>query len=723
MNGTTNKDSRWHKFILIVLLITLFYALLDAGGGNIESKEFLTVVLWGFVLLALIKSDIKIPVLPSIFAIGFFLWGIFSTLFTYSPDMSLRALLGYGAIGGTAILSFLITTNENREKLITIFSTTSAAMVLIGYFFLMGARFGVFEGRHDMLQHFISTFFWKNPAAGYIAMWLPIIFFLWRTSKKAKLLWGILLALSSCALILTRSRGGWLAFVIAIVLSAPFGWQFIKKHIKPAVIITILALALSLLVMPPKWVLERFVQMKEIAQEKVSEPVEERRAMLRMALRAIQKSPITGVGIGAFLCAYPSLLESSHYLSRHLHNQYLQVAVETGVLGMMLFSLMIFVTIGTILISARKKLDFLLWAIGTGTLAFAIHLSLDFDWEFWGTSLPFATMLGIGIANNSNSITISGIKRGIAIAIASLCFFLSALVYAAGTFNTLAQKRATLNDINGYLKWSRLSVKVYPLSATYRVRLADVLSLIGNKDEAVKQIEKAYSLEPNNPLLCYSYGYALIESDTAQAISILEKANSISPYSLPDKKLGYARFLISIEDYNRAENILKTILRNFSTNPNERYSEKTSSIKYYVAQSANELGYIYLSRNDYRRADSLFRLVQVLGCPRPVDKIAYLWVIDTPSPEAVVVELYDALNVGDTLRAWSLIKDEFKPMLADDEKIYPVQILESHQNMIQGKAKVQVLLAHTKDNHQIRWNMAEFKLVLTESGWKLLLGE
>ncbi|RKZ33434.1 hypothetical protein DRQ33_04270 [bacterium] len=707
-------------FLIFIIPLILLITALDRGGTDPNTKEMLSILLWGIGIMVLwgLHKHFKIPIIPAISWFAFWCWGTFTIIFSYSPDATLRFAIQFGSIIAFAWAIYNIA-EKPLWKFFRMFYITVAIILAIGYIFLMGAKFGLFVGKHDMMFHFISTFYWKNPAAGYLILLIPILFVLTKSdpSKGWRIFYWILSITAFTALLLTRSRAGWLAFTIAVILGIIISFRIAIKYLKSVIVTLLVGFILAGVIMPPSWIVGRIAQIGEVTKEKPEEPVQERWMMLDMGIRAIAENPITGVGMNGFKIAYPHFLKSSHYLSSHLHNQYIQYAAEGGLPASILFLCAIISSVVIIFISARKSKQSILWAIGIGTLAYSIHIGLDFDWQFWGTTLPYFTLIAIGLRNayNPDAFNIKTFWKIIFTILLVLGFLFSTIIAIAWTFHSKYEAELSISKQKELLK---LSSKFAPLSAYFKYELAMLEKMSGNRENALHIMEKTHSLEPKNIQISYDYAMLLYETNPDSAIKIMLNTLKSAPYVLPEKQLELANYLNLSDDKKNAKSILEQMALNFSTDPEVRYSARTASFRYIIARALEYLADMESEQKNYTRADSLYALSHKLGCPRHNDQLAKIWAIDTPAPEWIVYELIDAVNVNDTLRLREIIADTAMVKLSPGVEIYLERIMDVKINMLEEKAKVSALVLKCQGN-RVHSGFEFFDLVLTEDGWKI----
>jgi O-antigen ligase len=246
----------------------------------------------------------------------------------------------------------ILALNTGKRKDLGLYMTLAGSLVIsiIGFYYYLQPVLGRMEKTHDMLNFFFSTFYWKNPAAAYLMLFIPVVFFSMLTEVKIKnkISFSVLFVIISTAFLLTRSRASFISLAVSVLFSAllfklstgtcPIFLGLSRKKILFIFIPLFIVAGLTILLLPPKNERVRADISTTLQNEPQERSLSERKLMLDMAFNVISENP-QGVGLGSFILAYPRYLKSSYYLSRHLHNQYLQYATETGILGGVLFIL------------------------------------------------------------------------------------------------------------------------------------------------------------------------------------------------------------------------------------------------------------------------------------------------------------------------------------------------------------------------------------------------
>jgi putative inorganic carbon (hco3(-)) transporter len=181
-----------------------------------------------------------------------------------------------------------------------------------------------------------------------------------RTSRRERLAYVAAAVAISTAILLTYSRGGMvsLAFVGFLLMLA----GRVRVTWANALLAVVLIAALV-----PTPVGKRFLTIESlVGDETEDESVDKRRQLIGVAMQMVSDRPLFGVGVGNFGSHYPAYanqvgLSSQDYLPigarQYPHNLFLEMATETGLVGLLLFSGAMFVTLATMFRARRTLLD------------------------------------------------------------------------------------------------------------------------------------------------------------------------------------------------------------------------------------------------------------------------------------------------------------------------------------------------------------------------------
>jgi len=193
------------------------------------------------------------------------------------------------------------------------------------------------EGRIRSLRVF-STFVVSNSLAGYLALVLPALAGLWLDRYRRRergetgflaMTGAVLVGPFMVALFFTRSKGG--ALAMAAGVGALGLWAFRRmlwrRRVQAIGVVVVLAVLL---------VLAQWSGLLPPARDYVGS-LAVRSGYWRAGLRIFEQNPVTGVGLDNFADAYAAVKLPSDQEARRAHNDYIQLAAETGLTGLVLY--------------------------------------------------------------------------------------------------------------------------------------------------------------------------------------------------------------------------------------------------------------------------------------------------------------------------------------------------------------------------------------------------
>ncbi|MCL7750724.1 O-antigen ligase family protein [Guyparkeria hydrothermalis] len=171
---------------------------------------------------------------------------------------------------------------------------------------------------------------------------------------KTRLIW-MAVAILALTLILTQSRGAWLAFVGGACLYLFVTWRFWHILPRPAVLKGPAAVGLGFILGAGALGVSFF----DRAESVVTSDQTARLLIWDSTLQAIDEHGWVGTGLGTFKLYYPEFryLEETGTAGDMAHNDYLQLALETGLPGAMMFASVVVLVFLTFLrrgVFARK---------------------------------------------------------------------------------------------------------------------------------------------------------------------------------------------------------------------------------------------------------------------------------------------------------------------------------------------------------------------------------
>jgi O-antigen ligase len=171
-----------------------------------------------------------------------------------------------------------------------------------------------------------------NNLAMTLALALPMAWYLGVTYRSPLLRWAcrLFLPLGLFAIGLTASRGGMLAATVALMVI-----PLTMTRLSPGKLIAAVLLLLGTGVVAAAYIPERAMQRLATTGTEVEDlSLGGRFGIWKAGVRALTKRPVTGYGVGFWRSAVSPWLGPDPQVA---HNSFLSVAVETGLVGLVLY--------------------------------------------------------------------------------------------------------------------------------------------------------------------------------------------------------------------------------------------------------------------------------------------------------------------------------------------------------------------------------------------------
>ncbi len=192
-----------------------------------------------------------------------------------------------------------------------------------------------------------GTFDQPNPYGGYLNLSLPVALALALFGRDPRMRWvaGGASILSLFALYLANSRGALLGLVAAMIVIAAVGWRLERQALIAAAVGAPLVAVAWLTHLIPLSLQDKLLAQFRVNDVSLTAQVNdanfstiERLAHWVAGLRMFQAHPLLGVGAGNYGAAYQQYKVTGWDESlTHAHNYYINVAAETGALGLLAF--------------------------------------------------------------------------------------------------------------------------------------------------------------------------------------------------------------------------------------------------------------------------------------------------------------------------------------------------------------------------------------------------
>lgn len=252
--------------------------------------------------------------------------------------------------------------------------------------------------------------------------------------------------------------------------------------------------------------------------------VMERLVFFEDGMKLFKKSPVIGLGLGAFENSLKSV-QSYYYETKYLHNHYLQTLLDIGIVGLLLF-VGIFAACGVSIWWARRKdgFDPMISALGGALVFMAAHGGAEVDFSMYSyLPVAFVTFGLIGLCTQDAMPKMDKervIQTGATLGISALLAVFGLLLVGNMQAAALAAREPTLDDLAKATKLDKFEWADYMLSY--------VVSSVNNQVEddvriQADQYAERLSRVDSNSIPFYLADYYLTLGRMEPGMRMLEK--------------------------------------------------------------------------------------------------------------------------------------------------------------------------------------------------------
>ncbi len=380
------KKEKVIKYIIWVLIFTfLFYAGTVSKYSEIifitHSYLFAFIISLIFILFLIyaiiFKKNINKETLnPLIYiTIGTFIFLIFTSIVKCDSIFET-----YRIITPIALFLTLINIVENKKEW----------KIMVKLFLAFGVYIGILNYTYFYKETgfygsiLTSNWGYQNTFAAFLVLmsFLSFGIYLDEKNKNKKMLLSIIPIFFNFLLFLTISRGGYIAFTVAIIvllLSITKDRKTVIKESIPIIIGSIMLIAVG----APKSII-----LKNFGKEKLLVGFVEgnqnfslwcRVHMAHLATIIFSKRPLTGFGLGSFRYTFTRYEWVAEPFRIDPHSLFFKLLAETGILGTVTFFTFIFNYLIKGFFSSRKNNDLIYIGLLSGMSGMFFHMLIDVD--------------------------------------------------------------------------------------------------------------------------------------------------------------------------------------------------------------------------------------------------------------------------------------------------------------------------------------------------------
>ncbi len=404
------------NFVIIILaLIPLFFAGLFQGG-YFPWEVYATLLLsLPAIALFLFKKVYKKEQLrksgadKGIFA--YFIVAFISLFFTVYFHATLTEFykvliyislfyIIYDSINSKKDVEFLL----NSVLLLGLILSILGVLAFIGIKNNLHSAFFVFLKNNGFVQgsRVSSTLQYANTFAAFLILqfFVSVGFLIAKKNVILRVVYGVLSLLFLVTLLLTQSRGGIIAFILALIIYFIFAKGNDRKISALGVVGIIIVFAVVVVakknVFLPvfKGLWGRVSALLAFLHGKYNASLGNRENMLKDSFKILKEHPIFGTGNGTYQYVYMKY-RSVYFFSKFPHSIFFQVLDEMGIIGAAAFLYVLYDLTRKAIIKIRKYYSILDVALFSGLMGMLIHAFIDFDWSLM--FMPFLFFVGFAI--------------------------------------------------------------------------------------------------------------------------------------------------------------------------------------------------------------------------------------------------------------------------------------------------------------------------------------
>lgn len=547
----------WRTVVPAAIVLILFKLAISDGGRHLETLGRMQIATFLVVAVVWIVEEGRQRALLR--GIGVVLVAIaITSIGSVRIEASVRQFILWMMYGGIAyVIAASLAGPRAVERLLDGLTIVGGWLCLIALF--------MFWGGGDSGLRWYSTFYWPNPFAAFLLLFLPLSVARAVGAGSLRgagghLAMSVLLAVS---LIFTYSRGAWVIGAItvplAVALCRPRSWRAVTVRagvFAAGVTIGVVLLTHAVPTGTTRTVVGRAASIADLGDGSI----QGRLHFWRSALKAFADHPLTGTGPGTFEAVHAAYQRDARFYSRDPHNLYVQIAAEMGLAGLAAGGIVLAGLLALWREAYRRaggETAASMAGIGAGLVAFLLHSGVDMDWSFPANPAMAFALAGVvaAMARPKEGAEISWRQpphrwlRGAAVVLLVLASAGSYLILAAHHEFAAGREHARAGRWTQAAQEYGRAIRLNPLKATYRGARAAAFVWFTPPDVAGAEadLQRAIDLDRMNATFPLQMGRLILErqaepSAAVQAEPWLHGAIALDPLNRPEayRLLGQA---------------------------------------------------------------------------------------------------------------------------------------------------------------------------------------
>lgn len=564
------------KYLLLFLVLFLgpqLFLINHYDFANLPQQAFIHIIstlFLAYVVFARVDSE-GFRFVWSIYYVpifGFLLWALISITWAHNKYEGITTILLW--VGPVTLFLGIVNARLETEgifKVLNFIFASGLASAIIGCL--------QYLTKFPLIPQVIepaATFANKNMAAHIMVLNIPIGIALLITCRTT--FQSFYYAISTSFMILflyyTKTKAGWLAFCVegALILTYLF---FVRPKVQwarskqVASLLGIVILGVLMNLSPYGWtpafkeisqraeLVKEAVEGKDEAEEAAYLSVGLRLAIFRNTLEMIKDRPIWGFGLGNHKVYYPiyhrkAVVEkvfSEEAQLHNVHNDFLQLFSETGIIGIGLLSFLVFLWFRSTkrLALDRRKEDFGVWAAGIFVAIVGIFVNSNFCFPTFRAVPPMIVMAYTALFHSmemscgADSPKYLLLKRPTNLILAPallaltgfLCYYYGKLL-VSDRYYLLISRYETKKNWKGILDIAPLGLKLEPDRAKIRSYMGRAYVELGRCKEGAEELNRVLEYYPYhmNALLNLGVAYSC-SGEYEKALETYKRVLAIKP--------------------------------------------------------------------------------------------------------------------------------------------------------------------------------------------------
>jgi hypothetical protein len=355
-------------------------------------------------------------------------------------------------------------------------------------------------------------------------------------------LFGVALGLQTFVLYLTKSFSGWLSLLIACGCFVFIYLGRVKRVRARYLIFPLGGLILVLALLFTGLSLARpdnpFASIR-------SNPMVLRILNWGATVEMIRDAPWIGKGLHTFSLIYPSYQRAGVNIVHHSHNTYLQLGVEMGIIGTIVFLWFacwwFWQTVRILPKTKDKELTIWVGCLMAAGLAFLLHHAFDFEFYLPSVTLPgfavLALAVGAGKQDSVYRITVKGMGKtlysalgfaGVIVASLLVLFPFYGLMHFQRAENLLESRPYFAQVAAGELQ---KAIRLDPHNSQYHYQYGVLLSQrFSRHNEGIAEVQEAIRLSPWRHYYYFDLGMIyLVSGEQEKGLEEIKRASQLYP--------------------------------------------------------------------------------------------------------------------------------------------------------------------------------------------------